>query len=86
MSPPDEVRVYLGKEIPPTEISSKNSRLHYLNIIPQHCRSKFEEDTFTDFMIFFIDVKGGPCGLSKNVDTSGKEKPHIHPYHQRKQR
>ena len=65
------MRVYLGKESPRTEIRSKNHRLHYLNIITQHCRSKFEEDEITDLMIFFINenkagnVEGDPCGLSK---------------------
>ena len=50
--PPDEVRVYLGKESPSSVISSKNHRLLYLNAIPQHCRSKFEEDKITDLRIF----------------------------------
>jgi hypothetical protein len=69
--PLDEVRVYLGKESRPMEIRSKNHRLHYLNIIPQHCRSKFEEDEISDLMIFFINEnkagndEGEPCGLSK---------------------
>jgi hypothetical protein len=63
--------VYLGKESPPSVISSKNHRLLYLNAIPQHCRSKFEEDEIPDLMILFINVnaagnvEGEPCGLLK---------------------
>jgi hypothetical protein len=65
------LRVYLGKESPPTEISSKNHRLLYLNAIPQHCRSNFEEDEITDLMNYFINknkagnVEGEPRGLLK---------------------
>ena len=35
--PLDEKRVYLGKESPSSKFKTKNHRLHYLNIIPQHC-------------------------------------------------
>ena len=71
--PLDEVHVYLGEESPPSEIKTKHHRLHYLNIIPQHCRSKKEEDEITELMNYFInenkagnvEAEGEPCGLSK---------------------
>ena len=85
VSPPlDEVRVYLGKESPRLEIRTKNHRLHYLNIIPQHCRSEIEEDEITDLMNYFINenkagnVEGGPCGLSKMWILPKKSSTFIH--------
>ena len=77
--------VYLGKESPPSVISSKNHRLLYLNAIPQHCRSKFEEDEIPDLMIFFINVnaagnvEGEPCGLLKMwILPKKKNRTYIH--------
>ena len=69
--PLDEKRVYLGKESPSTIFKTNHYRLHYLNIIPLHCRSKIEEDEISELMKFFKDekvagnVEGEPCGLGK---------------------
>jgi hypothetical protein len=69
--PLDEKRVYLGKKSPSSIFKTKHLRLHYLNILPQHLRSKIEEDEISELMIFFNDekeagnVEGEPCGLSK---------------------
>ena len=63
--------VYLGKTSPSSEFKTKHLKLHYLNILPQHLRSKDEEDEIDELMIFFNEqkeagkVEGGPCGLNK---------------------
>ena len=63
--------VYLGKTSPSSEFKTKHLKLHYLNILPQHLRSKDEEDEIDELMIFFNEqkeagnVEGGPCGLKK---------------------
>jgi hypothetical protein len=67
----DDKRVYLGKKSPSSVFKTKHLRLHYLNMLPQHLRSKVEEDEINELMIFFYDenkagnVEGEPCGLSK---------------------
>ena len=67
----DDERVYLGEKSPSSEFKTKHLQLHYLNILPQHLRSKDEEDKIDDIMIFFNkqkeagNVEGGPCGLNK---------------------
>ena len=67
----DNKRVYLGKKSPSSVFKTKHLRLHYLNILPQHLRSKVEEDEINELMIFFNDekkagnVEGEPCGLTK---------------------
>jgi hypothetical protein len=67
----DDKRVYLGKNSPSSVFKTKHLQLHYLNILPQHLRSKVEEDKIDEIMIFFNEqkeagnVEGGPCGLKK---------------------
>jgi hypothetical protein len=67
----DDKRVYLGKNSPSSVFKTKHLRLHYLNILPQHLRSKVEEDKIDELMIFFKEqkeagnVEGEPCGLTK---------------------
>ena len=67
----DDKRVYLGKNSPSSVFKTKHHRLHYLNILPQHLRSKVEEDEIDELMFFFNEqkeagnVEGEPCGLTK---------------------
>ena len=74
--------VYLGKTSPSSEFKTKHLKLHYLNILPQHLRSKDEEDEIDELMIFFNEqkeagkVEGGPCGLNKMWILPVKKETH----------
>ena len=82
--PPLYERVYLGKESPSSIFKTKLTQLHYLNILPQHIRSKIEEDKINELMIFFKvekeagNVEGELCGLSKMWIIPKKNSTIIH--------